>query len=667
MSRDVLQLRIELTAIEPAIWRRIQMPGDCTFWDLHVAIQNAMGWLDCHLHMFHVTDPTTGQPELIGLPDEEGLQEKDVVSGWKRMVNQTLSVAHSRLEYVYDFGDDWRHTVVLEEQLPSVPQVRYPRCIGGARACPPEDSGGVCGYRQLLAALADPHHEEHAGYREWVGEDYDSERFDPQSVKFEDPQQRWNYVFDDGEAVWDEGSPWVPGASVIEGEFTSEESAILLMTPFGSASPLILNTEHPDELFEQAPLVANSLCYLRLLAQREPLKLTQRGYLPRHFLAELFAAEAISETDYWIRRDQPPAKEADSRQASLLHLIGDKAGLTRKHHGKLHLTRRGRGFVESEGKTGALYRHLFEWHVTRYSWADEDRMPESPLLQAGFWYGLYLLQQYGDQKRPAEFYCDRYLDAFPVLIDDFAVSWRRTPEESFAHTCESRLLSKFASSFGLAFSEETDDVPSNPVRLVWAGPLLHEVIQWRCEEGVAAEGEAEGVVAGPWQGTGAQVEAGPDMVDPLAVAGTTVSTSEERPEIAEAPIEEVPSGAEFYDPAHVPDPDAWLELSDDDRIALVRDNHEPASTEPPNAILHATFHVVVETQLASADPPEVVETMARLLRQGLDRHDALHAIGSELARMMHTAVDHPSNTPDATQAYIAGLKQMTADKWRNAK
>ena len=136
MSRDILQLRIELTEIEPAIWRRIQMPGDCTFWDLHVAIQNAMGWLDCHLHMFHVTDPTTGQPELIGRPDEEGLLEEDIVSGWKRLVTQRLSVAHSRLEYVYDFGDDWQHAVVLEEQLPSVPQLRYPRCIGGARACP---------------------------------------------------------------------------------------------------------------------------------------------------------------------------------------------------------------------------------------------------------------------------------------------------------------------------------------------------------------------------------------------------------------------------------------------------------------------------------------------------------------------------------------------------
>ena len=97
MNRDILQLRIELMGIEPAIWRRIQMLADCTFWDLHVAIQNAMGWLDCHEHMFHVTDPTTGQPELIGRPDEEGLLEEDIVSGWKRLVTQRFSVAHSRL------------------------------------------------------------------------------------------------------------------------------------------------------------------------------------------------------------------------------------------------------------------------------------------------------------------------------------------------------------------------------------------------------------------------------------------------------------------------------------------------------------------------------------------------------------------------------------------
>ena len=96
----------------------------------------------------------------------------------------------------------------------------------------------------------------------------------------------------------------------------------------------------------------------------------------------------------------------------------------------------------------------------------------------------------------------------------------------------------------------------------------------------------------------------------------------------------------------------------------MREYHAATRVELPNAFLHATFHVVVETQLACADPPEVVQTMARLRRQGLDRHDALHAIGSELARMMHSVARDPTDTPDATRAYVGGLKKMTAAKWR---
>jgi len=678
--------------IEPAIWRRIQMPADCTFWDLHVAIQDAMGWLDCHLHVFHVTDPITGQEELIGLPDDEGFLEEETVPGWERRVTQVLSVAHPRLEYEYDFGDDWQHAVVLEDVRPLVPQVRYPRCVGGERACPPEDSGGVFGYLDLLGALADPQHEEHAGYREWVGGNYDPERFDPHSVEFEDPQHRWNAVFGEGESARAEGPP---RESVIEGEFTSEECRILLMTPFAPASPLILNTDHPDELFEQAPLVANSLCYLRLLAAREPLKLTQRGYLPRQFLHELFSAGALTETSLWFRVDQPPTREADSRPASLLHLAGDKSGLTRKQKGKLYLTRRGRSFAqgEGEGRAGALFKHLFQWHVTNYNWAAEDRLPESYLLQAGFWYGLYLLQQYGDEKRSSAFYSDRYLSAFPGLKEDFAVSWQGTPIESFSHACEKRLLSDFGSSFGLVLCEEADDVASSLSQVVWAGPLLRKVIQWRVKgEGepagravggeVIASSEADGgrdvegtanavskggiqgeevvtgVLAGPWQ-----VDGMPDD-DAPTVVGTAADTGEGRPEAIKSHREEKMGGIPPYDPAQAPHPDDWVALADDDRATLVREYHDAQEVERPNACLHATFHVVIETQLACADPPEVVQTMARLLSQGLDRHEALHAIGAELARMMHSVAHSPSDTPDATRAYIGGLKRLTAASWR---
>ena len=97
MSSDILQLKIELMDIEPPIWRRIQMPGDCTFWDLHVAIQNAMGWGDSHLHMFRATDPATRREVLLGLPDQTGPLEEEIVPDWECCVTEVLSVKHSRL------------------------------------------------------------------------------------------------------------------------------------------------------------------------------------------------------------------------------------------------------------------------------------------------------------------------------------------------------------------------------------------------------------------------------------------------------------------------------------------------------------------------------------------------------------------------------------------
>src|SRR5690606_23542667 len=82
------------------------------------------------------------------------------------------------MRYEYDFGDGWEHSVELEQVKPAERGVRYPRCTAGARACPPEDVGGIYGYAEFVAALADPQHEEHEHYLEWIGP-YDPDVFDP--------------------------------------------------------------------------------------------------------------------------------------------------------------------------------------------------------------------------------------------------------------------------------------------------------------------------------------------------------------------------------------------------------------------------------------------------------------------------------------------------------
>jgi len=84
-----------------------------------------------------------------------------------------------RFEYEYDFGDGWRHEVLFEGRLPAEPGKRYPLCLEGERACPPEDVGGVWGYVDFLAAIADPENDQHEEMREWIGRKFDPEAFSP--------------------------------------------------------------------------------------------------------------------------------------------------------------------------------------------------------------------------------------------------------------------------------------------------------------------------------------------------------------------------------------------------------------------------------------------------------------------------------------------------------
>jgi transcriptional regulator with XRE-family HTH domain len=192
----VYRFRIALQAIAPAVWRRIEVPGNYSFWDLHVAIQDAMGWHDCHLHSFRVLDPESGREAEIGIPDEDffpGIRQ--IRAGWQVPLGAWLRRPGDRAVYTYDHGDDWRHDVELESIDPPQPRTTYPRCVDGARACPPEDCGGVPGYEDLLRVLADPSDEQHVSMLEWLGDPYDPAAFSPSSVRFDDPEQRFKLAF----------------------------------------------------------------------------------------------------------------------------------------------------------------------------------------------------------------------------------------------------------------------------------------------------------------------------------------------------------------------------------------------------------------------------------------------------------------------------------------
>jgi hypothetical protein len=126
---------------------------------------------------------------------------------------------------------------------------------------------------------------------------------------------------------------------------------------------------------------------------------------------------------------------------------------------------------------------------------------------------------------------------------------------------------------------------------------------------------------------------------------------------------------EPYDPLRKPDKEAWLALDEDVRILLALDYHRRARTPLPHRRrkAHAVIHVVVENQIALGDDYPVEGTVRRLMAEGLDRHEAIHAVGSVLVEhLSRLAEGAPSPDPDLDAAYRAALRDLTAEGWRRS-
>ena len=179
--RTTYQLRVALNGTDPQIWRRCLVSPSMRLSRLHDALQVAMGWDDCHLHMFvkgrqrfMLPNPWMDDMSPYGKP--RFLDER------KYRIDQLLTRVKDWIEYQYDFGDSWYHRITLQKILPRDPSVRLPVCLSGKRECPPEDSGGVWRFQEKLAILADPNHAEYEHVAEWMHPDFDPEAFSVEAV-----------------------------------------------------------------------------------------------------------------------------------------------------------------------------------------------------------------------------------------------------------------------------------------------------------------------------------------------------------------------------------------------------------------------------------------------------------------------------------------------------
>lgn len=193
---EVYQFKIKLLGIQPEIWRRIQVPSNYTFWDLHVAIQDSMGWLDCHLHEFRFYENNKSKRFIIGITDE--LVEDPFLFGREIPIYNYFVHEGEIVIYHYDFGADWYHQITFEGvKKKTRKNGKYPKCIDGKRACPPEDCGGVTGYIKLLNILKTGKGKKYIATKEWLSAHtinyfpYKPNTFETNKVKFIDPEIRW--------------------------------------------------------------------------------------------------------------------------------------------------------------------------------------------------------------------------------------------------------------------------------------------------------------------------------------------------------------------------------------------------------------------------------------------------------------------------------------------
>lgn len=175
----IWQVKVTLSRAKPPIWRRLEVPGSIRLDVLHQVIQEAFGWWNSHLHVFE-TDMG-----LFGSPDPE-LSFRDERSVTLRGVAPRMG---DKFKYTYDFGDDWEHMVVVEKITTAVSGVRYPRCTGGRRACPPEDCGGVWGYEEMLDVMGRPEREQPKEIVAWIMEMF-PDGFDPAKFDMDEANAR---------------------------------------------------------------------------------------------------------------------------------------------------------------------------------------------------------------------------------------------------------------------------------------------------------------------------------------------------------------------------------------------------------------------------------------------------------------------------------------------
>ena len=333
------RIRVDLQEAKPPIWRRLEVTSDLMLDRLHDVLQAAMGWTDSHLHEFvsgaSATDRLAEHYRPVDSIDDglDGIDETSV------RLDELLVDPGDRLFYVYDFGDDWTHTLRLEAVTPREPEQPAAAVIAGARACPPEDCGGVWGYRDLLHAWRNPV-ADNDDVLTWLGPEFDPDHFDLGEINA--ALARVDRIGRLDGLVRSAVDPASPLGELI---FRLRE----LPEKFAAAVEAAHRPTGEPDASTKAAMLGPYLGLLELVGDAG-IQLTQAGYLPPAMVQAL--AEMLRLDDIWIgknNRESLTYPVLDFRESA------QRLGLVRKAHNRLSLTRAGR---RARADVDVLWKHL---------------------------------------------------------------------------------------------------------------------------------------------------------------------------------------------------------------------------------------------------------------------------------------------------------------------
>ncbi len=184
-------LKVVLLDSGPPVWRRLQVSGEARLDWLHAVLQVAMGWTNSHLHQFKVGGACYSDTRHHFAEFED---DPEILEERKFTLRQIAPRVHDAFGYEYDFGDSWEHGITVEKILPDAAPSSSAHCLEGARACPPEDCGGVWGYDNLLKILKNRKHPEHKSMKVWLGRPFDAAAFDVEKTNLWLRKLKWPRV-----------------------------------------------------------------------------------------------------------------------------------------------------------------------------------------------------------------------------------------------------------------------------------------------------------------------------------------------------------------------------------------------------------------------------------------------------------------------------------------